>query len=137
MTDPRTHSTPSTVRKHVAVGLVLLCVGMPILGGVHAGADGHRYCSEHETLEEVAPGSVRAGTGAAPGIDADGPARAPEHRTCPFAATTGGAGRVALAPPAPAPWASPAGEAPAPRTPSLPVLILLVAPKTSPPPSAV
>lgn len=107
-----------------------------MLGGLHSGAEAHRYCLEHQALEEVTVAGVDRAADASPGV-ARAPGQAAAHEACPFAAVTRGADRVVPAPPATAPAVASVGEPPPPPVAPRAFLVLSVAPKTSPPRVAV
>jgi len=116
----------------LAVGLALLWMAVPLLEGLHAAGNRHRFCAEHQALEELpAPGTDRSEPPAT-GVSAAPSQAAAEHITCPFAAATAGSigtETVATVTVAPSIGAPPMPPPAPPRA----ATILDLAPKTSPP----
>jgi hypothetical protein len=122
-------------RAYPAGALALLLLLAPVLGIVHGLGEAHGYCAEHQAFEERGGGTARAaeqvGVSAPPGA-----ARDDHHEACAFAPATAAPAPLAeqpLALRAPAPRAP---GLPALEAPPLPVAILRLAPKSSPPPLA-
>ena len=139
MTRRRSHITPIAVRRTparvLALGIALLWAAVPLLEGAHAG-NGHRYCAQHQALEELPASGAARSEPAATGFSVAPEDLAAEHRACPFAVATAGSictettATVAAAPASDAPATPPAAPPPG-------AAVLDLAPKTSPPPLAV
>jgi hypothetical protein len=138
------------MRRSVDIGsagvvALLLCVG-PVLTAAHELVTTHRFCEEHQALEETSEGSPSAG-GPVAGDPREGATgsralagdAATEHAGCPLAQALASGLQVPHPPVGvAAPEAPPARIANA-HTGSRfpPTAVLAFAPKTSPPPSAV
>lgn len=111
---------------------------LPLLAAIHGALEEHRYCSEHDAIEDVAEAGPESP--AAP-RDADATSfEAPrtagsDHAVCPFAGETIRAEGPSIAPPrcAPAPRADTAPPIAADPMVEPHVPLLSAAPKQSPP----
>ena len=119
----------------MATLLFLLCLG-PSLTAIHELGSAHRYCLEHQTIEEAAPeGAPIVDSGErVPSTRALSAEAAAAHEGCPLAQALG----CKVGQPAPSGGGSVLGEpqvrrAHPPDFSVSPPAVLIVAPKTSPP----
>jgi hypothetical protein len=111
---------------------------LPLVAAVHGALEEHRYCSEHDAIEDVAEAGFEspAAPRDAESTSVEAPSTATsDHAVCPFAGETVRADGPALAPPpcAAAPRTDTAPPIAADRLVAPPVPLLSAAPKQSPP----